>query len=71
MTLPATVIALEAGNIVTQVKTVEKDGYAAVQVGAGRWRLLGAGGCCRWWVLPLRQALAHAVLGDWPPRTSS
>ncbi|KAI7836269.1 hypothetical protein COHA_009859 [Chlorella ohadii] len=31
--LPATVIALEAGNIVTQVKTTEKDGYAAVQVG--------------------------------------
>ncbi|KAI3432638.1 hypothetical protein D9Q98_004184 [Chlorella vulgaris] len=31
--LPATVIALEAGNIVTQVKTAEKDGYTAVQVG--------------------------------------
>ena len=31
--LPATVIALEGGNMVTQVKTVEKDGYAAVQVG--------------------------------------
>lgn len=30
--LPATVIALEAGNIVTQVKTADKDGYAAVQV---------------------------------------
>lgn len=29
---PATVIALESGNIVTAVKTVEKDGYAAVQV---------------------------------------
>ncbi|PSC70498.1 Peptide chain release factor 1 [Micractinium conductrix] len=31
--LPATVIALEEGNIVTQVKTADKDGYAAVQVG--------------------------------------
>lgn len=31
--LPATVIALDGGNMVTQVKTVEKDGYAAVQVG--------------------------------------
>lgn len=30
--LPATVIALEAGNVVTQVKTADKDGYAAVQV---------------------------------------
>lgn len=30
--LPATVIALEAGNIVTQVKSAEKDGYTAVQV---------------------------------------
>jgi len=30
---PATVIALEEGNVVTQVKTVEKDGYNAVQVG--------------------------------------
>ena len=27
---------MEAGNIVTQVKTADKDGYAAVQVGAGR-----------------------------------
>lgn len=32
--LPATVIALEGGNIVTQVKSAEKDGYTAVQVGA-------------------------------------
>lgn len=32
--MPATVIALESGNIVTQVKTAEKDGYTAVQVGA-------------------------------------
>ncbi|EFN51504.1 hypothetical protein CHLNCDRAFT_48352 [Chlorella variabilis] len=31
--LPATVIALEGGNIVTHVKTAEKDGYTAVQVG--------------------------------------
>lgn len=31
--LPATVIALEEGNIVTQVKTADKDGYTAVQVG--------------------------------------
>lgn len=30
---PATVIAIEEGNIVTQVKTEEKDGYTAVQVG--------------------------------------
>jgi large subunit ribosomal protein L3 len=30
---PATVIALEEGNIVTQVKTEETHGYAAVQVG--------------------------------------
>lgn len=30
---PATVIALEEGNIVTQVKTNDKDGYDAVQVG--------------------------------------
>lgn len=30
--LPATVIALEGGNIVTQVKSAEKDGYTAVQV---------------------------------------
>jgi large subunit ribosomal protein L3 len=30
--LPATVIALEAGNIVTAVKTTETDGYNAVQV---------------------------------------
>lgn len=29
---PATVIALEGGNVVTQVKTQEKDGYVAVQV---------------------------------------
>ncbi len=33
LAVPATVIALEAGNIVTQVKTAEKDGYNAVQVG--------------------------------------
>ena len=31
--IPATVIALEEGNIVTMVKTAETDGYAAVQVG--------------------------------------
>lgn len=31
--LPATVIALEEGNIVTQVKTEETHGYSAVQVG--------------------------------------
>jgi ribosomal protein L3 len=36
LSLPATVIAVEAGNIVTQVKTADKDGYAAVQVRAGR-----------------------------------
>ncbi len=33
LALPATVIALEEGNIVTQVKTAETDGYNAVQVG--------------------------------------
>ena len=38
--LPATVIALEAGNIVTQVKTEEKDGYAAVQVGCCTFAVL-------------------------------
>jgi large subunit ribosomal protein L3 len=31
--VPATVIALEEGNVVTQVKTVDTDGYNAVQVG--------------------------------------
>ncbi|MEW5298912.1 MAG: hypothetical protein WDW36_001982 [Sanguina aurantia] len=31
--VPATVIALEGGNIVTQVKTVDTDGYNAVQIG--------------------------------------
>lgn len=33
LALPATVIALEEGNVVTQVKTVDTDGYQAVQVG--------------------------------------
>lgn len=33
LALPATVIALEEGNIVTQVKTPATDGYTAVQVG--------------------------------------
>lgn len=33
LAVPATVIALEEGNVVTQVKTGETDGYAAVQVG--------------------------------------
>ncbi|CAG9466705.1 unnamed protein product [Pedinophyceae sp. YPF-701] len=32
LALPATVIAIEEGNVVTQVKTEETDGYAAVQV---------------------------------------
>lgn len=31
--VPATVIALEEGNVVTMVKTQETDGYSAVQVG--------------------------------------
>jgi large subunit ribosomal protein L3 len=31
--VPATVIALEEGNIVTQVKTLDTDGYNAVQIG--------------------------------------
>lgn len=33
LVVPATVIALEEGNIVTGVKTAETDGYNAVQVG--------------------------------------
>lgn len=33
LAVPATVIALEEGNIVTQVKTSDTDGYSAVQVG--------------------------------------
>ena len=32
LAVPATVIALEDGNIVTQVKTTDTDGYSAVQV---------------------------------------
>lgn len=31
--VPCTVIALEDGNIVTQVKTPETDGYSAIQIG--------------------------------------
>merc|ERR1719498_563043 len=31
--IPCTVIAFEEGNIVTQIKTPEKDGYSAVQIG--------------------------------------
>lgn len=37
LALPATVIALEEGNVVTQIKTVDTDGYNAVQVGALRY----------------------------------
>lgn len=33
LSVPATVLALEEGNIVTQVKTADTDGYNAVQVG--------------------------------------
>lgn len=33
LALPATVIALEEGNVVAQIKTVDTDGYNAVQVG--------------------------------------
>ena len=33
LSLPATVIALEDGNVVTQVHTMDKSGYNAVQVG--------------------------------------
>lgn len=33
MAVPATIIALESGNVVTQVKTQETDGYNAIQVG--------------------------------------
>ena len=32
LALPATVIALEEGNVVAQIKTVDTDGYNAVQV---------------------------------------
>ena len=43
LALPATVIALEDGNVVAQIKTVDTDGYNAVQVGrevsnAHMWR---------------------------------
>ena len=31
--MPATVVALEEGNVVTAIKSAETDGYAAVQVG--------------------------------------
>merc|ERR1719261_940537 len=31
--MPCTIIAFEIGNIVTQIKSPEKDGYSAVQVG--------------------------------------
>jgi large subunit ribosomal protein L3 len=33
--VPATVIALEGGNMVTMVKTDETDGYNAVQASVG------------------------------------
>lgn len=33
LAVPATVIALEEGNVVTQVKTEDTDGYNALQVG--------------------------------------
>lgn len=33
LAVPATIIALEEGNVVTQIKTAETDGYNAVQVG--------------------------------------
>lgn len=33
LSLPATVIALEEGNVVTQVHTAEKSGYNSVQLG--------------------------------------
>lgn len=52
--VPATVIALEEGNIVTAVKTDETDGYNAVQVhiassgepGDGEDRAALAQACC-------------------------
>lgn len=37
LALPATVIALEDGNVVTQIKTVDTDGYNAVQVRVPRY----------------------------------
>jgi large subunit ribosomal protein L3 len=56
---PATVIAIEPGNVVTQVKTAERDGYAAVQVGyrearEGRLRKPEAGHCAKAGAPPLR-----------------
>lgn len=54
ISLPATVIALGEGNIVTQVKTADKDGYAAVQV---RW----AGACL--WVGAHRDGMLRARAG--------
>ena len=33
LAIPATVIAFEPGNVVTQIHTVEKSGYDAVQIG--------------------------------------
>ena len=57
--LPATVIALEAGNIVTQVKSAEKDGYTAVQVRPLLAAVLRA--CCLRWATACCWRCAVAV----------
>lgn len=49
LALPATVIALEEGNVVTQIKTTDTDGYNAVQVGHMKERPLG-GACAAPWI---------------------
>ena len=58
--LPATVIALEDGNVVTQVKTADTDGYSAVQVGYravrdGKLTKPEAGHCAKAGAPPLKQ----------------
>jgi large subunit ribosomal protein L3 len=60
LAMPATVIALEEGNIVTQVKTAETDGYNAVQVGyqevkESKLTKPEAGHCKKAGVAPLRK----------------
>ena len=62
LALPATVIALEEGNVVAQIKTVDTDGYNAVQVGriavpAHMWRPY-AHAPIRWLLAP---CAAHVV----------
>lgn len=66
LALPATVIALEEGNVVAQIKTVDTDGYNAVQVGrnavpAHMWRP-----CAH---APIRWPLADVRHMRWPQQT--